>query len=680
LRSRSLRHDALFRRSVSDVHPFGRSAVFASLAVVFAASVLVSSCFVLNVRDDSTGDKKASTLLATIADLTATPDDVKPGEPVTFYANASSSTSSSLTFIIYYDSELPDGSNNTQSPYDVFVTGNPGSIVATHTYDHVGNLTDEYGTYFLVKLYVYDGSSVTFKREWVWVVDNHEPTFTLSLPPGQQLEIGEAFNFSASVVDKDGDSLTATWEFGDGTPDAVNETGPAAAGVWINQTHAWTPVIVPGTGDYYVSFIMNLSISDGNGGFLNDTVEITIWIDHNFSPVISLSTARNTVDPSDEVLLVGRANDYEGESMTWTFVFNNSVTDYHSEVYYTPETEDNATVWVNTTHTFGAIGNYTVTLWVSDTVEDLQTGAHNKSYPIVLNVQVNRAPFVLENITVSPAEPLFNTTLGFALVTCSTEVNDPDGDALTITWDFGDGTDLAVDVTPAVTATYTVSHSHNYTVAGYYNVTMVVSDGRDGHDVVKYKFVAVASNNRAPSVRAFNIALSHGVFGLPGTNVEISLVLTDRERDSIVVFWDFGDNSTLVRMESSLFDETGNCTFFVNYSYDVAKEYTITVWFTDNQFGSSSVHNNTAFSLVSIRGVSLETDRYWNTLDYAGLVLLFGGVAFIFARWIYLGRKRRKLDMMGMTLEEYNILQMERGSKFDRRGRTSGGSEGGLNP
>jgi outer membrane protein OmpA-like peptidoglycan-associated protein len=70
----------------------------------------------------------------------------------------------------------------------------------------------------------------------------------------------------------------------------------------------------------------------------------------------------------------------------------------------------------------------------------------------------------------APAEGDVNAMLSFS----GEGSNDPDGDQLTYTWDFGDGTPTASSTTPTAT--------HRYAQIGNYPVRLTVADGRGGTD------------------------------------------------------------------------------------------------------------------------------------------------------------------------------------------------------
>jgi len=79
----------------------------------------------------------------------------------------------------------------------------------------------------------------------------------------------------------------------------------------------------------------------------------------------------------------------------------------------------------------------------------------------------------------APAEGGVNAPLTFS----GEGSSDPDGDPLTYTWDFGDGTPTASSPSPVAT--------HRYAQIGNYPVRLTVSDGRGGTDAASKPVVIV---------------------------------------------------------------------------------------------------------------------------------------------------------------------------------------------
>src|SRR5699024_11017037 len=131
--------------------------------------------------------------------------------------------------------------------------------------------------------------------------------------------------------------------------------------------------------------------------------------------------------------------------------------------------------------------------------------------------------------------------------------SDPDGEIITFTWDFGDGSDSA--------AGETVTHA--FAEAGTYTVTLTVTDNGEavGSAVIEHEVHAVpvpVALIEDPTCEGLDCAFD-------GTGSSVA-----DEGNSIVSFeWDFGDGS-----ESA----TGG---MVTHQYDDAGSYTVTLTVTD---------------------------------------------------------------------------------------------------
>ncbi len=121
-----------------------------------------------------------------------------------------------------------------------------------------------------------------------------------------------------------------------------------------------------------------------------------------------------------------------------------------------------STGWQNncsTSHTYNAVGNYSVILNVSDgklTDEDT-------CIVFVKTPAVNNTP------PVADAGPDQNATVGQTVYFNGVGSYDPDGDPLTHNWDFGDGTSTGWQNNS--------NASHSYSTAGNYTVTLTIFDG-----------------------------------------------------------------------------------------------------------------------------------------------------------------------------------------------------------
>jgi hypothetical protein len=636
--------------------------VLVLIVVTLLLSVQLLQIAALQIPRSDDQDENTVRCALVTSSFTISPTTVYVGQTVYFFANASSDLGTGLTFTIYYDYLLSDGvTQNPYSPVSVNMTGNPGSIMQTHVYEWPGNISDNI---FAVALLVYDGFTTKRTTKFVTVLEgNRAPVFQDSLAQSYPAQIGVPLEFSVTVRDDDNDALNLTWDFGDGTPPVVQSTGPAAAGVVCNQSHAWNPPpeLIYGISGATIYYRLSLSLEDGHDQYMNTTTQIYINLPYNFSPQGNLTTASATVDPGDTVTICATATDPEGEPLTWTFIFNNSACVYHTEVFHTALSEPGTTQYLNFTHNFTEPGYYSISFYLSDVwLPENQTGAHNVSAgSIQVSSVVNSIPVVIEYIQVFPTDVQINETTGVAQALFRIQANDYDGEVLTATWCFGDGSPSVVNVTQGGPQVYTLDQAHEFLAAGQYNVSVTVTDGRSGHEVVRYKLLNITSNNSAPQVTDFDIVLSNTDHGLPGSVVQFVIVIFDRERDMLTVSWDFGDGSPIEWTNATLYSKTGNATFTINHTYAEEGDYTVIVCFTDGMYSSSGLHEDSWSGFVRIEVRAEDVVRVWDWWDYSSLTLFIISIGLLFL-WSVSGvMRRRRLDRMGVTLEEYQLRKLE---------------------
>ena len=621
-------------------------------------------------------------------DFIVSPLSAYVGEVITFNATAESDISDTITFTIYYDYFLSDGvTPNPESPTSVNVTGSPGRALTEYVYSKPGPVS---GNYY-VRVYVDDGDEVWYKTKRITVRNNSAPYFAPDLGSGLSAELdNETFtaslNMSVVCWDKDDDNLTLIWNFGDDTEPVVQWTGPAVAGVECAQNHTWRPdpEMWYGIGDTDIIYYVNLSLTDHLGHWKNTSTPVRIGLDHNFSPKGNVSVLSKVVDPADVVTIYGNASDREGEPLTWTFVFRDETEIIHIDVFHTELTEPGAKVFQNTTYVFSVIGNYSVRLYLSDlTLPEMQVdpdySAHNVSVGEAFVSSVNNSlPYssrirALDCYTGNQTIVL-NETSGIALVRFSIDAADEDGEIVYATWDFGDGSEGASNVSLGGTDVAEFIQIHEYPLAGQYNVSVVVTDGRAGHEVMRFKLLNITSYNKAPEVRSLVVILSNNSYGLPGSAVRFELVLFDNERDPLEVRWYFGDGSPAMYTNVSVFDEDGRVRIVVNHTYSEIGTYKAWVNFTDRLYGFTGYHEDSYSSIVVIDIPDPVIIHEWNWWDYASLALFFAIIALL-VLWSAMGSlKRRRIDRLGVTAEEY-LHRKKEIEEFDKRHMGQEGSE-----
>lgn len=660
-----------FRNSPKfDAHRFvPNPKVLVLIVVTLLLSVQLLQIAALQIPRSEDQDENTARCALVTSSFTISPTTVYVGQTVYFFVNASSDVGTGLTFTIYYDYFLWDGVTlNPYSPVSVNTTGNPGSIVQTHVYEWPGNISENI---FAVALFVYDGFTTKRTTKFVTVFEgNRAPVFQNSLAQSYPAQIGVPLEFSVTVRDDDNDALNLTWDFGDGTPPVVQSTGPAAAGVVCNQSHAWNPPpeLIYGIGDTKIYYYLNLSLEDGQGNHLNSSTLIYISLPHNFSPTGTIATSSSVVDPADVIEFRATATDTEGEPLTWTFLFSNSSSVYYTEVHHTSLTAPGTTLYLNITHNFAEEDNYSIDFYLSDIwLPEDQVGTHNMSVDtLYLSSVVNSIPVPMDEMMVFPQDVQIDEETGVAQVLLRMQANDVDGEVITATWDFGDGTPSAVNMSLGGTQVYTFDQIHNFTHAGQFNVSVMITDGRPGHEVLTYKLVNVSENNSAPQAMDFNIVLSNSSYGLPGSVVQFIILLFDYEQDPLTVSWDFGDGSPIEWTNTTMYDLDGNAVCMINHTYAEIGDYTVLVNFTDGRYSLIGLHQETLIGRAVIDVRSDQIVRVWDWWDYASLSMFILSIALL-VLWSVSGVvKHSRMDKMGVSLEEYKLRQKEL-NQYDKK-------------
>ncbi|HEX6747488.1 MAG TPA: DNA/RNA non-specific endonuclease [Longimicrobium sp.] len=146
---------------------------------------------------------------------------------------------------------------------------------------------------------------------------------------------------------------------------------------------------------------------------------------------------------------------------------------------------------------------------------------------------------------------------GSAVTLDASASSDPDGDALTYAWDFGDG-NTGTGVKP----------SHTYVDNGNYIVTLTVTDPAGAEATTT---TAVTVFNVAPTVQAFA-----GATILAGETYGASGSFADPGADTWSATVDYGDGSGAQPLA------LGGKTFSLSHGYASAGSYTVTVTVTDD--------------------------------------------------------------------------------------------------
>ena len=208
---------------------------------------------------------------------------------------------------------------------------------------------------------------------------------------------------------------------------------------------------------------------------------------------------------------------------------------------------------VNVTHRFQSAADYTVTLTVTDNNGNKATAEHTIS--IAGGAADNTPPVAVIAATTAVGDSPLSVTFD------GSGSSDADGDTLTYSWNFGDGSS---------SENIDSSATHIYTVAGTYQATLTVSDGKDQTTSSPIP-ILVAEGNPATGQSTASISV-HGTSGPAPllSRFDGSASTPSSGADSIVEYkWTFGDGSAA----------TGK---IVSHIFTVTGEYSVTLTVTDN--------------------------------------------------------------------------------------------------
>lgn len=335
------------------------------------------------------------------------------------------------------------------------------------------------GIYF-VQLTVTDDDGGATTRSTQVPVGNVNPQI-LTLTGDFAGSEGDSFGYQASASDPGSDTLTFSWDFGDGS-DVVSDPNLTE----VNHVYA-------DNGTY----TLTLTVTDEDGGSAERERTVNVG---GQAPTIQSLDGDVEGQEGTTFGFVAQAQDPGGDTLTYAWDFGDGTTDEGVDL-------------TEVDHVYAEDGDYTVTLQVSDA---------DGTATATLSVVVNNVAPTFGEISI-PGSGNEGQPLSF-----DATASDPggDNDPLTFTWDFDDGTDGVVGSSVA----------HVFANDGAYNVRVTVADD-EGASVSVVGLVRV--NNVAPTITEFEApeSLNEAASGA------FSAAATDPGDDELTFTWTFGDNT-----------------------------------------------------------------------------------------------------------------------------------------
>lgn len=281
----------------------------------------------------------------------------------------------------------------------------------------------------------------------------------------------------------------------------------------------------------------------------------------NTAPIAVLSATPTSGETPLYVDFDGSASsDVDGDILTYAWDFG----------------DGNSSSNAVTSHTYNSPGVYIVML----TVDDGNGGTDSESINITVIDNTPQPPTA--SFTANPTSGGVPLSVAFNASASS----DPNGDALTYAWNFGDG-----NSTTGVTA------NHTYTAIGTYTATLTVDDGNGGTDS---QSVTITVTNTAPTASFVATPTS----GQPPLAVSFDAsASTDANGDALTYTWDFGDGNSGTGVSTS-------------HTYTTEGNYTVTLTVNDGNGGTDTETTSINVSLTTCN-VSLKYRTFDNNSESA---------------------------------------------------------------
>lgn len=261
---------------------------------------------------------------------------------------------------------------------------------------------------------------------------------------------------------------------------------------------------------------------------------------HPPTATITSPASDTTIQAGQSVSFAGTATDPDGDAVTVLWDFG----DGSSSPLLSPGS-----------HTYPLAGTYTVRLTATDSHGLADPNPPTRTITVQTSV-VNLPP------TATITSPSGNVTITAGQsVSFAGTASDPNGDPVTVLWDFGDGG----------TSTLLAPGAHVYAAAGTYTARLTATDSHglaDPNPPMRTITVTAAPVNQPPS--AMITAPAANVTIAVGQSVSFAGTASDPDGDTVTVLWTFGDGATSTLLVPG------------SHTYAAAGTYTVRLTATDS--------------------------------------------------------------------------------------------------
>ncbi len=409
------------------------------------------------------------------------------GVPLNCVASSMDADPDPLRITWIWDDGTVNVTNHSPNP------GGQTSSMVQHTWPSAGTYPV---TVWVDDMTPYSGHNVSTTRNAVIseVGVNVAPTSLLIVPPAPPRYTNTDLLFNTSATDSDGDALAFFIEFGDGSAAGASAAAGVTGAQYRDFVHSYA------TADTYT---ITLWVNDSTGpADHNSTTTAVVVVSDNSAPTLLLPTSLSAAYNKSFVATPTRCFDAEGDPL---------------EVWYdwgdgTAMTRGgNAASSYSGTHVYSCIGNRTMTVYADD-----GTGLSSHNVSASATVRVSEANLKPEVVGVIDKAPLKTSYLPNETITFKIVVRDFEGDAMTLTVEFGDGAKevVTIDGAPAIppfsNVTRNVTHTYLTSKATPYQVNATVTDSMDHSNMqwsVGRTFVQVDDEQKHAKPSSFPLAL-----------------------------------------------------------------------------------------------------------------------------------------------------------------------------